>query len=116
MFDGETLSRRGHSAGCVTLSNGTVVVSVVGGCTTSSLSSVVSNPCFYQWGKSVTYPRGLYCVSFNRLYLVCSEPRHPSELQSGLAPAGTVLRADPRVSEESLSPTGTSEEVSRDHQ
>ena len=53
MFDGETLSRSGHSAGCVTLSDGTVVVSVFGGCTTQFFSSAVSNPCFYQWGKSM---------------------------------------------------------------
>ena len=54
MFDGETLqSRWGHSAGCVTLSDGTVVVSVFGGFTTLSLSSIVGNPCFYQWGKSM---------------------------------------------------------------
>ena len=53
MFDGETLSRHGHSASCVTLSDGTVVVIVFGGCTTKSLSSIVSNPCFYQWGKSM---------------------------------------------------------------
>ena len=50
MFDGGTLSRGGHSAGCVTLSDGTVVVSVFGGRTRTS---VVSNPCFYQWGKSM---------------------------------------------------------------
>ena len=48
MFDGATLSRRGHSAGCVTLLDGTVVVSVFGGRTRTS---VVSNPCFYQWGE-----------------------------------------------------------------
>ena len=53
MFDGETLSRRGHSAGCVTLLDGTVVVSVFGGLTEYSWSFVVSNPCFYQWGKSM---------------------------------------------------------------
>ena len=53
MLDGGTLSRSGHSAGCVTLSDGTVVVSVFGGCTTHLFSSAVSNPCFYQWGKSM---------------------------------------------------------------
>ena len=53
MFDDETLCRWGHSAGCVTLLDGTVVVSVFGGCTTNFLSSAVSNPCFYQWGKSM---------------------------------------------------------------
>ena len=53
MFDGETLSRWGHSAGCVTLSDGTVVVSVFGGFTTKSLSCIVGNLCFYQWGKSM---------------------------------------------------------------
>ena len=61
MFDGETLRREGHSAGCVTLSDGTVVVSVFGGCTTNSLSSIVGNLCFYQWGIKVygnCYPRG----------------------------------------------------------
>ena len=51
MFDGMTLSRCGHSAGCVTLSDGTVVVSVFGGKTSSFV--VVDNPCFYQWGKSM---------------------------------------------------------------
>ena len=50
MFDGGTLSRCGHSAGCVTLLDGTIVVSVFGGLTRTS---VVSNPCFYQWGKSM---------------------------------------------------------------
>ena len=53
MFDGGTLSRWGHSAGCVTLLDGTVVVSVFGGFTTNSLSSIVGNLCFYQWGKSM---------------------------------------------------------------
>ena len=53
MFDGGTLSRGGDSAGCVTLLDGTVVVSVFGGFTTNSLSSIVGNPCFYQWGKSM---------------------------------------------------------------
>ena len=53
MFDGATLSRRGHSVGCVTLSDGTVVVSVFGGCTTKCFSTAVSNPCLYQWGKSL---------------------------------------------------------------
>ena len=51
MFDGVTLSRYGHSADCVTLSDGTVVVSVFGGQTSPSV--VVSNPCFYQWGNSM---------------------------------------------------------------
>ena len=51
MFDGQTLSRWGHSAGCVTLLDGTVVVSVFGGQTRDL--STVSNPCFYQWGKSM---------------------------------------------------------------
>ena len=61
MFDGATLSRYGHSAGCVTLSDGTVVVSVFGGCTTNTFYSAVSNPCFYQWGIKVygnCYPSG----------------------------------------------------------
>ena len=53
MFDGETLTRWGHSAGCVTLLDGTVVVSVFGGRITHSRYPAVSNPCFYQWGKSV---------------------------------------------------------------
>ena len=53
MFDGDTLSRWGHSAGCVTLLDGTVLVSVFGGCTTKLISSAVSNPRFYQWGKSM---------------------------------------------------------------
>ena len=61
MVDGETLSRQGHSADCVTLLDGTVVVSVFGGFKTTSVYSVVSNPCFYQWGKSMHddyYQRG----------------------------------------------------------
>ena len=50
MIDGVRWSRRDHSAGCVTLSDGTVVVSVFGGCTTSG---AISEPCFYQWGNFV---------------------------------------------------------------
>ena len=53
MFDGETLSRWGHSACCVTLLDGTVVVGVFGGHITYSRYPAVSNPCFYQWGKSM---------------------------------------------------------------
>ena len=66
MFDGETLSRQGHSAGCVTLLDGTVVVSVFGGCTTTLWPSVVSNPCFYQWGKSM-----LIVIQEDRSVCIC---------------------------------------------
>ena len=109
MFDGGTLSRSGHSAGCVTLSDGTVVLSVFGGRTRTF---VVSNPCFYQWGKSMI-------IVIQRLvvyHLLCSDTRHPSMLLSGLAQAGAVPRADSHVSAATRSPTGgTNEEVRRDH-
>ena len=53
MHCGETFSRFGHSAGCVTLSDGTVVVGVFGGNTANFSSSVIGNPCFYQWSMSL---------------------------------------------------------------
>ena len=40
--------------------------------------------------------------------LLCSDPRHPGVLHSGVAPAGAVPRADSHAG-------GTNEEVSRDH-
>ena len=59
MFDGETLIRHGHSAGCVTLLDGTVVVSVFGGFTTNSWSSVVSNPTKHIVTRKIQVVRGL---------------------------------------------------------
>ena len=49
-------------------------------------------------------------------HLLCSDPRHPSMLLSGVAPAGAVPRADSHVSAATLFPAGgTNEGVSRDH-
>lgn len=73
-FEGETFFRRhAHSAVSVPLLDETVVISVLGGCTTSSYASVVSNPRFYQWA-----------------------PSRPSVLRSGV-PTGAVLRVDASV-------------------
>ena len=108
MFDGEPFCRRGHSAGCVTLSDGTVVVSIFGGNTTPLSSSIVSTPCFYQWSK-------LEIIVFKiivGLCLLCSDPHHPTVLRSGVAPAGAVVHAHPCVSASSPSPAdSTIEEV-----
>jgi hypothetical protein len=65
-IDGEVFSHRGHSAGSVVLSDGTVAVTVFGGLISSS---VVSNPCFFQWN-----------------------PQYPSVLYCGLAPKGSVAQ------------------------
>jgi hypothetical protein len=68
MFDGESLNRWGHSAHCVVLSEGTVVVSVFVECKKLSVHSTISDLCFYKWN-----------------------PCHPNFLQSGLAPVGASL-------------------------
>ena len=51
MFEGRVFGRCGHSTGCVTLSDGTVVVSVFGGYTKIGLFA--KTPCFFQWSKSL---------------------------------------------------------------
>ena len=54
MFEGEAFGRYGHSTGCVTLSDGTVVVSVFGGYMKIGLFAMdISNPRFFQWSKSL---------------------------------------------------------------
>ena len=48
-------------------------------------------------------------------HLLCSDPRHPGVVHSGLAPVGAVTRADSHVSAATRSHAGgTDEEVSRD--
>ena len=93
MFDGKAFSCRwGHSAGCVTLLDGTVVVSVFGGMTTRSYLSVVSNASFYQWSKSamIVLREDDKCI-VDCVYLLCSDPHQPNVLRSGLTPPGAVL-------------------------
>ena len=87
------MSRQGHSAGCVTLSDGTVVVSVFGGCTKISVDFIVSNPSFYQWGKTTK----IVIQEDGSVLLLCSDPHHPSVLHCGLAPAGAVLRVTEHI-------------------
>ena len=49
-------------------------------------------------------------------HLLCSDPRHPRVLHSGILPAGDVPHAESHVSAATRSPAGgTNEEVSRDH-
>ena len=48
--------------------------------------------------------------------LLCSDPRHPRVLHSGILPAGAVPHAESHVSAATRSHAGgTDEEVSRDH-
>ena len=48
--------------------------------------------------------------------LLCSDPRHPGVLRSGIPPAGAVSCADSHVSAATRSHAGgTDEEVSRYH-
>jgi hypothetical protein len=69
MFDGEPLKRYGHSTVCMTLVDGTVIISVFGGCTETSPNSAVGNPRFFTW-----------------------DPRNPTVLHCGLESAGPALR------------------------
>jgi hypothetical protein len=50
VLEGEPFKGVGHSAQCVELLNKTVAVSVFGG---EQSFSLVSSPCFYQWGKTI---------------------------------------------------------------
>jgi hypothetical protein len=87
MFIGEEVGRIGHSAKCVKLMDGTVVICVFGGYKTMRAHSLISSPSFYLWRPSMPNCLHMELPPAGAILQTCGPP----------AQAGVVALADPRI-------------------